>query len=71
MSEKKGKWVHAFFNFDTGRYEIAEENKHGAIICSNCKESAYDDSDYGYQIFPYCPYCGAEMGNGGDDPSDI
>lgn len=30
-------------------------------ICSNCKEEAYWDTDYGQQLFNYCPYCGAKM----------
>jgi hypothetical protein len=31
------------------------------IYCSNCKNDAYWDTDYGPQEFDYCPYCGAKM----------
>lgn len=29
--------------------------------CSNCGHEAYSDTDYGKQLFKYCPYCGARM----------
>ena len=29
--------------------------------CSNCFAEAYWDTDYGQQLFDYCPYCGARM----------
>lgn len=35
-------------------------------ICSNCKEEAYWDTDYGQQLFNYCPYCGARMTESAD-----
>ena len=31
------------------------------IICSVCHKEAYWDTDYGQQLFDYCPYCGAKM----------
>ena len=27
--------------------------------CSICHNEAYWDTDYGQQMFDYCPYCGA------------
>ena len=27
--------------------------------CSICNEEAYWDTDYGQQLFDYCPHCGA------------
>lgn len=44
---RRGKWLH--FNSD------------GFIFCSECKHEAYWDTDYGQQLFDYCPYCGARM----------
>lgn len=44
---KRGRWLH--FNSD------------GIIFCSECKHEAYWDTDYGQQLFDYCPYCGANM----------
>ena len=32
-------------------------------ICSNCKNEAYYDTDYGQQLFDFCPYCGYNMKN--------
>ena len=31
------------------------------FICSVCHKEAYWDTDYGQQLFDYCPYCGAKM----------
>ena len=57
----KGKWVG--WRYDEKGKIVADENKDGLHMCSVCKEFAYDDSDYGEQLFPYCPFCGAEMEN--------
>lgn len=35
--------------------------------CSECYQEAYCDTDYGDQLFEYCPYCGSHMENGGED----
>lgn len=32
-----------------------------AIYCSHCGGCAYEDSDWGFQEFDYCPNCGAKM----------
>ena len=32
--------------------------------CSACYNEAYWDTDYGQQLFVYCPYCGADMKRG-------
>jgi hypothetical protein len=32
-----------------------------ACYCSNCEGEAYWDTDYGQQLFSYCPNCGAKM----------
>lgn len=45
---KRGRWLH--FNDD------------GIVFCSACEHEAYWDTDYGQQLFDYCPYCGADMG---------
>lgn len=45
---KKGKWRHSI-------------SYNGFIVCSECKHEAYWDTDYGQQLFDYCPYCGARM----------
>lgn len=29
--------------------------------CSVCGHEAFDDSDWGEQLFEWCPYCGADM----------
>lgn len=34
---------------------------HGEKYCSFCYKEAYFDSDYGQQLFDYCPNCGARM----------
>jgi hypothetical protein len=32
-----------------------------AYYCSNCENDAYWDTDYGQQLFDFCPNCGAKM----------
>lgn len=50
---KKGIWQHSI-------------SYNGFIVCSECKHEAYWDTDYGQQLFDYCPYCGARMTEEGD-----
>lgn len=38
-----------------------EKTKSVIMYCSVCKNEAYWDTDYGQQLFDYCPYCGADM----------
>lgn len=33
----------------------------GIKFCSECLNEAYWDTDYGQQLFDFCPYCGARM----------
>lgn len=44
---RRGKWLHL--------------NSDSFISCSECEHEAYWDTDYGQQLFDYCPYCGAKM----------
>ena len=44
---KRGRWFHI--------------NDEGIVYCSECNNEAYWDTDYGQQLFDYCPYCGAKM----------
>jgi hypothetical protein len=50
---KHGRWFHI--------------NNGGIIYCSECENEAYWDTDYGQQLFDFCPYCGAKMIKGGDE----
>ena len=38
-----------------------EKGDHGFYYCNGCRHEAYWDTDYGQQLFDYCPYCGARM----------
>lgn len=49
---KHGRWFHI--------------NNGGIIYCSECENEAYWDTDYGQQLFDFCPYCGAKMVKDGD-----
>lgn len=31
------------------------------LYCSVCYKDAYSDTDYGFQLFDFCPHCGARM----------
>ena len=48
QSVKRGQWIKGDMSF---------------IYCSECHKEAYWDTDYGQQLFDYCPYCGADMRN--------
>jgi hypothetical protein len=41
------------------------------IFCSECKHEAYWDTDYGQQLFDYCPYCGARMNEDNNEKREI
>lgn len=49
---KRGRWFH-----------LTDES---IVYCSECNSEAYWDTDYGQQLFDYCPYCGAKMTKDGD-----
>lgn len=53
---KRGKWIKA----------KPRSGKVG-IVCSSCGNEAYWDSDYGQQLFDYCPYCGSNNGEESDN----
>ena len=44
--------------FEPAKWEQAEDSMY---YCSKCKHEAYWDTDYGQQLFEYCPYCGSFM----------
>ena len=44
-----------------GKWENPKSVGNGIIYCSVCRNEAYWDTDYGQQLFDYCPYCGAKM----------
>ena len=58
----KGKWIKGI--------DIPNRNPYlhlaDAMYCSECHNEAYWDTDYGQQLFDYCPNCGAYM-RGTDD----
>ena len=59
---KKGKWT-------TGENMPPMKHRNGELkkflpsfkYCSCCGHKAFDDSDWGEQLFDWCPYCGAKM----------
>ena len=54
---KKGKWIKGIDVQNRKPYfHLAD-----ALYCSVCHEEAYRDTDYGQQLFAYCPNCGARM----------
>ena len=57
IEEKKGRWVNGAEIPHNRRLSYSED----ITYCSNCHNEAYWDTDYGQQLFDYCPYCGARM----------
>ena len=56
-AQKHGKWISGAYIQDT---EVKRYSA-GLMYCSVCKHEAYSDTDYGEQLFDYCPYCGSRM----------
>ena len=56
-AQKHGKWISGAYIKDT---EVKRYSA-GLMYCSVCKHEAYSDTDYGEQLFDYCPYCGSRM----------
>ena len=55
---KSGFWVRGNkLNSWKGKWKPSES----IWYCSNCNNEAYWDTDYGQQLFDYCPNCGATM----------
>ena len=48
----------------TWKYGYCEEARITCYFCSVCGKEAYWDTDYGQQLFDYCPNCGSQMGMG-------
>ena len=54
---KTGKWIKGIDVPGRNPYLHLSD----ALYCSVCHNEAYWDTDYGQQIFDYCPNCGAKM----------
>ena len=57
VKQKKGRWVNGAEIPHKRRLSYSEY----ITYCSNCHNEAYWDTDYGQQLFDYCPYCGSKM----------
>ena len=65
---KKGKWTIGV-DMPPMRYRNGKPKKFWPSFryCSVCGHEAFDDSDWGEQLFDWCPYCGAQMDMRGGD----
>lgn len=63
-AEKKGKWTHGK-DMPPMKHRNGKPKKFWPSLkyCSCCGHEAFDDSDWGEQLFDFCPYCGAKMEN--------
>lgn len=52
---RQGKWIYGMLDNCNQYY------------CSECGNYAYWDTDYGQQLFDFCPRCGAKMREGKQD----
>ena len=61
-AEKKGKWTMGE-NMPPMKHRNGKPKKFWPSLkyCSCCGHEAFDDSDWGEQLFDWCPYCGARM----------
>jgi hypothetical protein len=44
-----------------GKWKTPVSVENDIKFCSICRNEAYWNTDYGQQLFDYCPYCGAKM----------
>ena len=61
VERKKGKWIDGVDIPETERKKHPYVYLHWQMHCSACWHEAYYDTDYGQQLFDYCPNCGADM----------
>ena len=52
-----------------GRWSYGYNSEAGMLchFCTACGKEAYWDTDYGQQLFKFCPNCGADMREEGAD----
>lgn len=62
VERKKGKWT-VGADMPPMRYRNGKPKKFWQSLryCSVCGHEAFHDSDWGEQLFDWCPYCGADM----------
>ncbi len=58
---RRGKWIDGLDVPKEERERHPYVYLHGEKHCSVCFKEAYFDTDYGQQLFDYCPNCGAKM----------
>ena len=56
-----GKWIYGKDIPEQERKKHPYKYLPECFYCSECYTEAYWDTDYGQQLFNYCPDCGAEM----------
>ena len=61
---RHGKWIDGLDVPKKERERHPYVYLHGEKHCSVCYKEAYYDTDYGQQLFDYCPNCGARMDGG-------
>ena len=61
LERKRGEWVDGLDVPKEERERHPYVYLHGEKYCSVCYKEAYFDTDYGQQLFDYCPNCGADM----------
>ena len=50
-NEKTARWIYGYCDIQRMR----------CWYCEKCGNAAYWDTDYGQQLFDFCPYCGKKM----------
>lgn len=63
---KRGEWIDGLDVPKEERERHPYVYLHGEKHCSVCFKEAYFDTDYGQQLFDYCPNCGAKMDGGAE-----
>ena len=58
-------WVKGSELEQADRKHTVEKIVSSFYYCRFCFNEAYWDTDYGQQLFAYCPYCGKKMKNRG------
>lgn len=61
LERKRGEWIDGLDIPKEERERHPYVYLHGEKFCSVCYKEAYFDTDYGQQLFDYCPNCGSRM----------
>lgn len=71
VERKHGEWIDGLDVPKKERERHPYVYLHGEKYCSVCYKEAYFDTDYGQQLFDFCPNCGSRMDERREDAEAV